>query len=331
MPDDDATDVTTILAGLGIQDFVDEIFSMSKTELKQHFSFNNGGFHTSLCIKNLIWQDHGMLERGDLQPFHGNLRSYWYARVKPVLGRAKAKTYAKKYDMMIDKFVEMVVHKRLFNYADFGFTDEGANNRKLGEVNTHVVCVAEKTGHFPLLKEIKQDYENTIVALGGQPSALSSEYLLGELVQAGFDLGDAIRLLTIVDYDPAGDIIAKSFKHQLQALGFTGEITRIDLAHPDRMSAEQIRLNKFHLSTRHSERTKNQQWAAKTGGLTAYGHGLFYGLEADAMTWAQLTAAFDQEAVPHLTVPREQVINRRLKRELIQVLRELLLVRLGIG
>ncbi len=85
------------------------------------------------------------------------------------------------------------------------------------------------------------------------------------------------------------------------------------------------------LSRRKSKRTKNQQWAAKTGGLTAYGHGALYGLEADAMTWLQLLATFDQEALPHLAVPREQVINRRLKRELIQVPRELLLVRLGIG
>jgi hypothetical protein len=97
------------------------------------------------------------------------------------------------------------------------------------------------------------------------------------------------------------------------------------------MTHDQIRLNKYPLSRRKSERKKNQQWAGRTGGLTAYGYGALYGLEADAMTWPQLIAAFDQEALPHLAVPREQVIQRRLKRELIEVLRELLLVRLGIG
>jgi len=319
------------LTELGIQDYDSEIFSMSRAKLKQHFSFGNGGFNTSLCIKNLIWQDYGTLVQGQLQPFHGNLRSYWYARVKPVLARAKAKKYSKKYDMMIDKFVEMVAHKRLFNYAEFGFTDEGANNRKLGEANTQIVCVAEKVGHFPLLEEIKQDYENTIVALGGQPSALSSEYLVHELDQAGLAPGDPIRLLTIVDYDPAGDIIAKSFVYQLQTLGFTGEITRVDLAHPKRMEHSQIRLNRYPLSRRKSERKKNQRWAAKTGGLTEYGYSALYGLEADAMTWEQLSAAFEQEALPYLTVPREQVIGRRLKRELIEVLRELLLARFAVG
>ncbi len=321
-------DVEAILEQLGIDEYDDDIFEMSRSKLRQHFSFASGGLHTSLLIKNLIWQDHGKILRGELTPIHGNIRSYWYSRTKPVLARARAKKYAKKYDMMIDQFTLLVVRHRLFSYADFGFTDEGAHARNLGTANTHIVCLAEKTGHLPLLQELQQNYDNTIVALGGQPSALSSEYLLHELEQAGFQLNNSIRLLTIVDYDPAGDIIASSFVYQIQTLGFTGQVNRIDLAHPDRMTDEQIRLNKYPLSRRKSERKKNQRWAARTGGLTAYGHSALYGLEADAMTWEQLTEAFDQEVAPHLDVPRDQVVRRRLKSELVEVLKELLLLRL---
>ena len=324
MPDD----VAAILAGLGIQDFDEEIFSMSYYKLRKYFSHANGGFYTAKCVKNLIWQDHGKILSGELPPIRGNIRSYWYARVKPVLARARAKKYAEKYGMMIEKLVEFVLHKRLFNYGDFGFTDEGAHNRQIGEVNPHVILVAEKVGHLTLLEEIKQDYENTIVALGGQPSVLSSEYFIAELGQTGFDTANPIRLLTIVDYDPSGESIAKSFIHHLKTLGFTGEITRVDLAHPSRMTEDRVRLHKYHLS---SASEKNKNWARKTGSLSDYGYRTIYGLEADAMTWEELTAVFDQEASPYLTVPREQVIQRRLKRELIEVLRELLLVRLGIG
>ena len=324
MPDD----VAAILAGLEIQDFDEEIFSMSYYKLRKYFSYDNGGFYSSLCIKNLIWQDHGMILSGDLQPLHGNIRSYWYARVKPVLARARAKKYAKKYRMMIDIFVEMILNRRLFNYADFGFTDEGAHNRQLGELNPHIILVAEKVGHLPLLEEIKPDYENTIVALGGQPSALSSEYLVAEFQQAGLSLDAPIRLLTIVDYDPSGDSIAKSFIRHLKTLGFTGEITRVDLAHPSRMSEDRVRQHKYHLS---SSSKNNRDWARKTGSLSDYGYRSIYGLEADAMTWEELTAVFDQEASPYLVVSRELVVQRRLKRELVEVLRELLLVRLGLG
>ncbi len=324
--------VADILEQLGIlPELEDDIFEMSAYKLRKHFSFAGGGLHTSKLIRNLIWQDHGKLKLGELALSHGNIRSYWYERCKPVLARAKARKFAKKYDMMIGQFVAMVVKHGLLSYSDFGFTDEGAHNRALGSANRHVFCVAEKSGHMPLLQQLADDYDITIVALGGQPSALSSEYLLAELAGVGFAPESPIPLLTIVDYDPAGHSIARSFIWQLGALGFAGELHRIDLAHPSRMSDKQIKLNKYRLSKRKSERKKNQKWAAKTNGLADYDAGLFYGLEADAMSWQQLTAAFDEQVAPHLHIPKEQVVRRRLKTELAQLMKELLLIRLGVA
>lgn len=324
-------DLDSVLDKLGIREFDDDIFEMSRSELRDHFGFASGSVNASLLIKNLIWQDRGKLERGELAPFRGNIRSYWYARVKPVLARARARQAAHKYDMMIGQFVCMAMDHNLFNYADFGFDDEGAHNRRLGRANRHVFCVAEKVGHMPLLQEILRDYDVTVVALGGQPSALSSEYLVAELEAAGFEPDAPIPFITIVDYDPAGDSIARSFLWQLSAVGFGGELVRIDLVLPDRMTEAQIKLNKYPLSRRKSERKKNQKWAARTKGLTEHGGGLFYGLEADAMSWSQLLEAFDAEVLPHLDVPHHQVVRRRLKRDLVEVLKELLLARLGVG
>ncbi len=325
MPDD----LARTLAELGIEEHDDDIFTMPKTELHRRFSFaTSTAINTTRLIKNLIWQDYRKLNRGELLPFRGNLRSYWYARVKPVLARAGVRRYARKYDTVIDQFVTLAMHRRLVRYSDFGFTDEGAHARSLGIANTRVFAVAEKVGHLPLLQELQRNYGVTIIAFGGQPSALSTEYLLHELEQVGVALTDPISVLTIVDYDPAGDIIARNFVYQLRALGFTGPITQIDLANPARMTPSQIRLNKYPLSRRKSERKKNHRWAARTHGLTAYGHGVLYGLEADAMTWTQLAEAFDQAVTDHLEVSRDQVIRRRLEHELVEVLRELLLHRL---
>ena len=324
-------DLDDVLEELGIREFDSDIFEMSRSELREHFGFVSGGVNSSLLIKNLIWQDLGKLGREELEPVHGNIRSYWYSRVKPVLSRARARRASHKYDMMIGQFVCMAMDHGLFDYADFGFHDEGAHNRELGGGNRHVFLVAEKVGHMPLLQEVLRDYDVTIVALGGQPSALSSEYLVAELKAAGFDPEGPVPLITIVDYDPAGDSIARSFVWQLGAVGFDRELVRIDLVQPERMTAEQIKLNKYRLSRRRSERKKNRKWAARTRGLTEYGHGLFYGLEADAMSWSQLLEAFDAEALPHLDVPHDQVVRRRLKRDLIDVLKDLLLVRLGVA
>jgi len=306
-------DLDEVLEELGIREFEEDIFEMSRSELREHFGFVSGGVNSSLLIKNLIWQDRGKLERGELEPVHGNIRSYWYARVKPVLSRARARGASKKYDMMIGQFVGMAMDHDLFDYADFGFHDEGGHNRQLGGGNRHVFLVAEKEGHMPLLQEVLRDYDVTIVALGGQPSALSSEYLVSELEAAGFEPEGPVPLITIVDYDPAGDSIARSFMWQLEAVGFEHELVRIDLVLPERLTSEQIRLNKYRLSRRKSERKKNQKWAGRTRGLLDHGHGLLYGLEADAMSWSQLLEAFDAEVLPHLDVPRDQVVRRQLR------------------
>ena len=320
--------VTEILEKLRIQEWDEDIFEMSYSKLRKNFEFGSGKFYTTRCIRNLIWQDYQRIHRGELELDLGNIRSYWYTRLKPVLARARASKYAKKYDTMIKELVGMIVDHRLFNYADFGFTDENQHNRAIGDDNRHLFCIAEKSGHMPLLQRLQASYDITIIALGGQPSALSSEYLLRELNEAVFTPAEPIPLLTIVDYDPAGDSIVRSFIWQMTALGFDGEFVRTDLAHPSRMTANQIKLNKYRLSRRRNQKKKNQQWAGQTGGLEPYGHGLFYGLEADTMTWAQLIDAFDDEAAEHLDIPREVIVRRRLKRELVDVMKELLLKRL---
>ncbi len=321
-------DLNDILESLKIRELEEDIFEMSSDQLRHHFSFSTGALNTSMLIRNLIWQDAQRILQGELELVFGNVRSYWYARLKPVLSRARAPNYADKYRMMGSQFAALVVSHRLFDYADFGFLDENQHNRALGKDNRHILCVAEKTGHMPLLQQLKRDYEITVVALGGQPSALSSEYLLRELTESGLALDEPFPLFTIVDYDPAGDSIIRSFIWQLGALGFTGQFIRIDLAHPSRMTPQQIRLNKFRLKRRKSERKKNRQWAARTRGLEPYGHGVFYGLEADAMTWSQIIAAFDDEVTDYLTVPKDVIVRRRLKHELAELLMRIVYQRL---
>ena len=322
-------DIEQSLEELGIEEFERDIFSMSKAKLYENFSYpSTGTFYYTRCIRNLIWQDYQRLQSGDLELALGNIRSYWYARTKPVLSRAKVKDLSKKYDTMINQFVAMVVDHRLFNYGDFGFADHNQNNRAIGTEHRHIFCVSEKEGHYPLLEQLHRDYDITVTALGGQPSALSSEYLLHELNESGFSSAEPVPLFTIVDYDPAGDSIARSFIWQMTTLGFPGEFTRIDLVHPSRMTADQIELNKYNLSRAKREKKKNQQWAGRTGGLQDYGYGLFQGLQADAMTWPQLLDAFHEIASGHLGIPRDAVIQRRLKRDLISVSKELLLQRI---
>ena len=115
--------VATALEELQIRSFDEEIFTMSRRELRRHFGFTSGGVNSSLLLKSLIWQDHGMILRGELRPIYGNIRSYWCSRAKPVLARAGARRYADKYGMMIGQLVSLIVNRRLASYSDFKFTD----------------------------------------------------------------------------------------------------------------------------------------------------------------------------------------------------------------
>lgn len=320
--------VEDILEEEGIRDFDEDITKMSRAELKGHFGARTTGrINLSLLIKNMIWQTLGKLRAGEMEPFTGNIRSFWYSHVKPVVSRAGALTASRHPDnVMTQMFVRLVMDLDLMRYREFGFSDENADFRRIGGKNGHVVLVAEKQGHFPLLKELHADYDVTVISLGGQPSLLSTEYFAGEMETARFELGQAYPLLTIVDYDPAGDIIAGSFIAQLEDLEF-GEALRTDLVLPGHMSREQVRLNKYRLSRRKREKKKNEQWVAKTGGVD----GKAYGLEADAMPPEQLTAVFDREVERYLKLGVKEVKRRRLKQELIEVLEKKILQKLATG
>lgn len=311
------------LEKLGLERFDDEVFAMSYRELRDRFSYKNGELHTTRLIRNLIWDDWHRLEDGRLDPIEGNVRTYWYERVKPVLSRARARKYADKYDSMTAQFVSLIVDHKLMEYRDFGLVDQNKPWRRLGSDNDRVWVVAEKTGQMALLEEIYERYGVTIMALGGSPSALSSETFIGELEAAGHNEGE-ILMLTLVDYDPSGDNIARSFMWQLNQLGLKAELRRVDIVHPDHMTEEQIRLNKYSLSRSRRQKGKNTRWIHRTGGLD----GKPKGLQADAMTWPQVFEVFEREAAPHLSTPPGDIRRKRLKRELAEVLKGVLLRRL---
>jgi response regulator of citrate/malate metabolism len=48
------------------------------------------------------------------------------------------------------------------------------------------------------------------------------------------------------------------------------------------------------------------------------------------MTWEQVAGVFHQGVVDYLTTPFEQVVRRPLEREFVKVIRDLLLIKLGL-
>lgn len=312
-----APDLEEVLEAEGIQRFEEDIRLMSGAKLKELFGAKTTGrINLSLLIKNMIWQVYERIQAGEQEVFEGNIRSFWYSHVKPVLSRAGGlRSGSDPYGVMIDVFVHLVLELDLLRYREFGFFDEREGDRLIGGANGHILVAAEKRGHFPFLKRLHDDFDVTVISLGGQPSLLSTEYFAGEMEAAGFELGSRFPLLCIVDFDPSGWLIVDSFLAQLEDLGF-GQAEVDFLVLPEFMGKEQIQLNKYRLSRKKSEKTKNEKWVAKSGGVD----GKLYGLEADAMGANQLRGLFRSKVDEYLKLGMEEVRRRRQQRKLIQVL-----------
>jgi hypothetical protein len=307
--------VAEILAAEGMADYAQDLRELSAAELQRLFAFTSSGkLNATRVIKNLIWQAYTAIRDGQRAPIAGNLRSFWYTDVKPVLSRLGVPVEGRRAtELVYDAFVELVTRHHLFRYRDLGFLDEGAQTRAVGQTNGTVILFAEKDGRFALVREIAQAYDATALALGGFPSSLATEYLLHALEQAGvLAARPPLRLFAVVDYDPSGSWIAHEFAAQLAACGVS-EVSVHALIRPERLTAEQVALSRYALP----KGSKTTNWLRETGGID----GEAYGLEADAFAPEVIRAAFVAEATPYLRAFRpldgfcallEEAAHRRL-------------------
>lgn len=270
------------LEALKIVEFETDMRRMGRDELARHFaSKTSGRIVLTRLMRSVIWQAHLRITRGSEPPIRGNLRTFWYRFIKPVLARIDDDDEAKKdpYDVMLRVFAELVMEHRLLSYGDFDFTDENWENRRVGEDRPELVVFAEKTGWVRWLREVHETFSCTTLALGGAPSALSSEYTLNALKAAKLNPEKhALRLIGLVDFDPSGDIIARSFQEQLANLGWPNT-TLETLIEPSHYSADELEIFAFELPRR--QKTKTEKWLEKTGGIG----GRALGLEAESMPY----------------------------------------------
>lgn len=274
-----------ILQAEGIRHFDKDIRRMTRDELRANFSAaSSRRVLLALLIKNIIWQAYERISAGAEPAIEGNIRTFWYQWVKPVLAHITNDNAAKTdpYDVMVRLFAELILDHKLFKYSAFDFTDENWENRRIGTTRPEVLVFAEKAGWIRFLRELHEEFGVSVLALGGAPSALTSEYTARD-ISAALKTPQAIRLLGIVDYDPSGDIIAHSFQAQLAAVGLP-DTTLTTMIEPKQYTAEELQIFRYPLPKK--EKTKLMQWLNKTGGID----GKAYGLESESMPRERLKA-----------------------------------------
>jgi hypothetical protein len=279
-----------ILEKEGIAHYEKDIRLMTVKELKANFgAASSGKIIVSKVIKNIVWQVYEWILAGQEQ-VEGNLRTFWYLYIKPVMGKiGELDDPTDPYDTMIDAFIKLVQDYGLFKYRDFNFDDDNWENRRIGQVYPQIILFAEKTGYMKFLKEFYDTYSITVTALGGQPSLLSTEYTafhISELIP----LTTHFYLISVVDYDPSGSIIARTYRNQLHSQSIL-DISFVNLIIPANYTPEEIENYKYPLPTDQRSITINQKWIQEGGGI----NGEMYGLESDSMPRQRLKTLIKKE------------------------------------
>ena len=326
-----------ILKSLGIKQYDKDILKMSKAELLKEFGKSAKSLNKSLFIKNVIWQTYQTIQAGQ-KPFDiGNIRSFWYY-IKDTMDRVGANKKGNAYLIVTDMLMVMV-KADLFKYKDFGFDDDDKGNRWHANKHPHIVFFAEKTSYNDILQEVNRDFDITTIATGGQGSYLSVEYFVDELRARGVDLTQEFAVFSLVDFDPAGDIIATKLIENMTDNGvksfrtFPGEFyknfKRKDLVIPANMTPEQKKKTyRLPLTVRKSGQAA--KWAAKTGGVNGK-KDIQFGIEASVMTKTQFMQIFIIELAKVINIDFELVAKYRQMQTLKKSMEGFALKKLQIG
>lgn len=321
--------IEAALRELGIRHFDEDLLEMKIADLRLHFGYaTTDSIRIKPFLLNVIWQLHERIlsatNPDGLPEFYkkrGFIRGMWYHikgridRYKPLRGNY--------YGSMITALAAMV-RAGVVSYRDFNFRDRDANLYQLGTDNPHVLFFAEKDGFITILEELRDLYGCTIITLGGTPSLMSSNYLVSDMVAAGFDLTQQFVCFSLVDFDPDGWDTAVDFMSNLDRFGIKNvypfrqygqRANRLDLFLPERLSGDEVARFRFNLPARTRRSPLCATWAALTGGVDGHGSRK-YGLESDELKLDRIGEIFGQAVTPFLRTSPELVQRRRRMREL---------------
>lgn len=315
----------------GIRHFDKLIHDQPKRWLTACFSFGARDYPVNVAhlLRNIIWQQRERIIAGEKPPLRELIRTFWYMYIKPTLSRADSlASQTDQYAQLVDALVYMVKDLDIMRYKDIGFLDENAGQKQLGR-HARIILFAEKLGHLDFLTEIAREYTISIIALGGQPSVMSTEYFVDDFKTKGVNLRKTFHLFSLVDYDPSGWIARDAFIDNLTFYGISH--TRVyDLIHPDALTPDEIELCRYRIPDKKSMRKKNEDWLSEvlqknyenqkylqetiTDPLTGKEKKVLYGLESEAIATKRLAQTLGDLLPPLIAESEEDLRLKALKR-----------------
>lgn len=264
---------------MGVKEITKDILYMPKEELQANFSTASGNsVVVSVLMANFLWQQVNYIRAGAESPvIGGNVRSLWYL-VKPVLSRLDILDETDHYKTLSEQLGEMVSNK-ILSYHEFGLLEDG--KWKVGAFNPHVILMAEKESHFAFLQQMQDLTGSSIIATGGQPSTITSEYFTDALKIALEKAGNAdqITVLSLTDYDPFGYSLLDTFMGDLKTFGIKNSQV-INLSVPKNYTPEQLEMLHYDIEKSHdTPASMLRKWMKLTNGID----GKPWGMEVDVL------------------------------------------------
>lgn len=326
---------------LGLKHYAKNILSeMSKEEIHRHFGWTTTrNLQLDLFFKNVIWQFYELIQTGNPPDFYhkrGFIRGMWYEIKTPMSSHGFGQFKSDLADTM-GRSLARLVEEGLCTYKDFQFTDDNASARVIGHGNPHVILMTEKEGFFGMLKDASRRYGCTVVATGGMGSFLSTNYMVSEIAEQGVDVAEQeFAILSLVDFDPTGYDIARSFLADLQHSGVRRfrqfeqygrkDYAWQDLIRPSTLEpGQKIKDHTYRLKKKFIQPPEAggdpwaKRWARTTGGVDGkggQGEQWKLGMEADEFREAYVSQLVDRFIQPLLTVPADVVQRRSRMMEL---------------
>lgn len=255
------------------------------------------------------------------------MRSMWYDAIKPVLSRAGLLNQKTKHgnpiewDAKLSDYLADLVRMGLTSYEELYIVD-GSRQRQAATAITRtitevqlvgahfpwVILFTEKDAIYPQVEALAQLYGVSAISGGGQPSHACTENTVRAIVRSEAfrrEQPEAIVILALTDYDPAGYSIAESQFAQVEdAVNNLSDAERGRLQNvftvrlglePEQLTPEARKIKSYEPKPKGLD-----DWYQKTGGVD----GQRLGLESDALPLSRLRAMFAEGIEQHIDLSK---------------------------
>lgn len=287
-----------------------------------------GGLKDSELMRSLIMAEVVQVRQGADRETR-TMRSVWYDHIKPVLSRLGVLNQKTRNGEAVDwptklsAYLAEIVRDGLTTYEELLIID-GSRQRQVAYeilvpvqnvpvVGAHfpwLILFTEKDTIWPVVEALASLYGVSAISGGGEPSLACTENTVLEILRSeAYEVGQALVLLSLTDYDPAGYSIAVSQYQQLldTAHGVTVVHERLGL------TPEQLTPGERAAKAYEPKEKGLAKWYAETGGVD----GKPLGLELDALRISRLRAMFAEAIENHIDLDKRRADLRESFLELL--------------